>query len=73
MCRTEQNVKDESELLRIAYEYKDESDMVWIASESVKIRNGFPWHFRTEGSGKTSIHISLKQDAEVAELLVGEI
>ena len=56
VCRTETNVKDEGELLALAYGYQGEADMVWICSESTKIRNDFPWHYRPSSLSKTAIH-----------------
>ena len=56
VCTTEQNVTDESELLTIAWEYKDEAPMVWIYTEGANIVKDFPWHYRPSDTGKNLIH-----------------
>ena len=56
VCATEHNVTDESELLTIAFEYKDEAPMVWIHTEGANIVKDFPWHYRPSDLGKNLIH-----------------
>ena len=56
ICKTEKNITNESELLKLAYDYRDESSMVWIVTESARVRNEFPWHYRPSDLGKTAIH-----------------
>lgn len=56
VCKTENTVTDVTELLNIAYEYKDEADMVWVLSESTTPKEDFPWHYRPSDLGRLYIH-----------------
>ena len=44
------------DLAKVALDYQDKAEMVWIVHEEVEIRKDFPWHYRPTDDGKNFIH-----------------
>lgn len=49
-------VQTEEDYLRVATDFADKSDMVWVVKEGSKIRQDFPWHYRPSDLGRNFIH-----------------
>lgn len=49
-------ITDADELMQVAMQYADDSDMVWIVDETKNINPDFPWHYRPSDVGHNFIH-----------------
>ena len=64
-------VQTEDDYLRIASDYSDKDDMVWIVKSDAKVREDFPWHFRPSDLGRNFIHYFPKTTKRSSVLLNG--